>query len=247
MIADQIAAAVAGARTVTHLDNLARILYRGLAEGHVHERDAETVEIAIQARREGFGTVRATRAALSASIAASKARRAPRTPDRQRSLERRRRIAASGAMPPALACRFTLGEMAALSVVAREVQRRGWCELPVDAIAAMAGVSRRTAQNAMKAAAALGIIVLTERRRRGAPSLTNVVQIADGSWRAWLRLKGGEGAEKCGPRNTKYSKTVESVERPLTFAVRSRHNLATSGKGNVRWRSDTKETGDRHG
>ena len=39
-------------------------------------------------------------------------RRPPRSPDRKRSLERRRRLSAAGLMPPGLACKFTLGERA---------------------------------------------------------------------------------------------------------------------------------------
>src|SRR5215207_3045178 len=44
-------------------------------------------------------------------------RRTQRSPDRQRSLERRRRLATSGPMPPALACRFTVAELACLRIV----------------------------------------------------------------------------------------------------------------------------------
>ena len=216
MIANQIAAAVDQARSGTALDNLARILWRGLAEGYVDEIAAEAVSAAIQARRESLGAVRATRAAVAAYVTPSRPRRAPKTPDRQRSLERRRRIAASGAMPPALACRFTLGEVAALSVIARQVQRRGrCCELHIDAIAALSGVSRRTVQNAMRAASRAGIISVMERRRRGAPSLSNVVSIVDASWRTWLRLSRpqGQGANKCAPRNTRSLERLGDCEQ----------------------------------
>lgn len=196
MLADQLAAAIADARTTAHIDSLARLVYRALAEGHVTDAAAEALDTALQAQRTRFRFPRPRQPAAPA-------RTPPRSPDRQRSLERRRRIAASGALPPALACRFTVGELAALSVVAREIQRRGRCELPVDAIAAIAGVCRRTVQNATKAAAALGLVVLVERRRRGAPSLSNVISIADAGWRTWLRLAGGQGAKRCAPRNTK--------------------------------------------
>jgi len=72
----------------------------------------------------------------------------PRSPDRQASLERRRRQAASGALPPALAARFTTGELAALTVIARQCQKGGVCALPIDAIAALAGVSRKLGEPA---------------------------------------------------------------------------------------------------
>lgn len=228
MIADQITAAVAEARSGAVLDNLARILWRGLAEGHIDELAADHASNAIQARRTALAAVRTTKA-LSASVSPSKPRRPPRTPDRQRSIERRRRIAASGALPPALACRFTTGEIAVLSVVAREIQRRGRCELHVDALAALAGVCRRLVQNALRAAAAAGIIVVQERRRRGAPSLSNVVTIVDLSWRAWLRLNNRQGAGSCAPRNNKVLDGERSLGKSPREGNRSLHCRSTQG------------------
>jgi hypothetical protein len=57
-------------------------------------------------------------------------------------------------------------------VVAREVQRADRCELCLDKISALAGVSRSTTQNALHEARRLGLVTVTERRRRGAKSLT---------------------------------------------------------------------------
>jgi hypothetical protein len=59
--------------------------------------------------------------------------------------ERRRRLAASGPLPPSLACRFTTGELAVLKVIADHVRHAGRCALCVDDIAARAGVCRRLA------------------------------------------------------------------------------------------------------
>src|SRR5271155_2087282 len=86
----------------------------------------------------------------------------PRSPDRQASLERGRRQAMSGVVPAKIAASFTMGELAVLTVVARQCQRAGVCILPVDAIAALAGVCRRTAQNAMRQARLLGLILVKE-------------------------------------------------------------------------------------
>lgn len=52
---------------------------------------------------------------------------------------------------PALAARFTAGELAALSAVAAQVHARGACYLPHDRLAAAAGVSASTARNAARA------------------------------------------------------------------------------------------------
>jgi hypothetical protein len=61
-------------------------------------------------------------------------------------MERRRRWASSGPMPPALASRFTLAEQAVLAVVAAEVVKHGACTLPISNVAALAGVSETTGQ-----------------------------------------------------------------------------------------------------
>jgi hypothetical protein len=44
-----------------------------------------------------------------------------RSPDRQASIERRRRLAASGPLPPVMAARFTVSELAVLRIVGDEV------------------------------------------------------------------------------------------------------------------------------
>lgn len=183
MLAEQLAAAVAGARRRHDLDRLAAILWRALAEGHLTEPAAEAISEAVEAKRAAFGS--GQRRPLQA---ASEPRRAQRSPDRERSIRRRRGLAASGAMPHAIACHFTTAEAAALSVIAREFQRRGRCALPIDAIAAMAGTSRTSVQNAMRAARRLGLIAVEERRRAGARSDTNLIVVTEPEWLLWLKI-----------------------------------------------------------
>jgi DNA-binding transcriptional ArsR family regulator len=130
---------------------------------------------------------------------------APRRPERQASIERRRRLAASGPMPPALAAHFTQGELAALRIIGDEARDHGCCTLHIDAIAARAGVSRSTVQRALRIARRLGLIDVRERRRRGLPSLTNVVRIVSAEWRLWLSKGGG-----CQKRNT--TDTVQQAQ-----------------------------------
>ena len=59
-------------------------------------------------------------------------------------VELRRRLAASRPIMPELADRFTLSEMAALRIVADELTltRHGHCDLSIDRIAELSGVSR---------------------------------------------------------------------------------------------------------
>ena len=47
----------------------------------------------------------------------------------------------SGIVPAKIAANFTQGEVAILTVIARQCQRGGTCVMPIAAIAALAGVS----------------------------------------------------------------------------------------------------------
>lgn len=133
-------------------------------------------------------------------VTPSRPRREPRSPDKQRSLERRRRVAASGAIPPALAAFLTQGEAAVLSVVAHEVRLTGSCTLPIDAIAARAGVSRRLAQMAVRKAQTLGFVSVETRRVRAFRCLPNVVRIVSPEWVSWLRLARVQNTAEHGYR-----------------------------------------------
>jgi hypothetical protein len=103
-------------------------------------------------------------------------------------MERRRRWAASGRLPPQLAARFTLAECAVLAVVSAEVVRRGDCRLCIDHTAALAGVGRSTVKNAIRQARALGLITVEERKETAWRHLSNVVRVVSREWQAWMRL-----------------------------------------------------------
>ena len=214
MLAEQFHAAAAAAKTTVAVDEIARLTWRAHAEGHILDAEAEAISEALHGRRAAFAA-RGTQRAVSPSIALSARRRpAPRSPDRQASLERRRRQAMSGAVPAKIATGFTTAENAVLSVIARQVQRSGTCSLPIDAIAALAGVSRTTAQNALRQARCFGLIEVRERRRRGLPSLTNVVKVISKEWSAWLKLSGqGIGFKNLNATNSLFSPRGEPGDK----------------------------------
>lgn len=109
-------------------------------------------------------------------------KRLQRAPERSVAIERRRRLACSGPMPPALASRFTTGQLAVLRVVGDEMARQGACGLCIDAIAARAGVCRRLAQGAIRLAEGDGLLTIQERRHQGRESDPNVVRIISREW-----------------------------------------------------------------
>ena len=225
MLAEQFTEAAAVARNSAALDLVARQLWAAHGEGHLADADALAISEAVQARRAAL----ARQGAVSLSKPASARRRpaTPRSPDRQASLERRRRQAASGAMPPALASRFTQAELAVLAVIARQCQRGGACSLPLDAVAALAGVCRTSVKNAVREARLLGLILVRERRIPGRRSLTNIVTVISRDWLGWLRLRAGTGGKSLPATDTRvYSPDGNAaVEPTLRHTERLRRNF----------------------
>ncbi len=188
MLVDQIRAAVMAAPRVK-LPDVAAVLWRAYGAGQVSEREAEELSALIEARKV---VPAEPAAAAAASIDRKAAGSRPRT---DASLDRRRRWAASGRLPPALAARFTPGEIAVLAVVAAETCRRGDCRLAVGHLAAVAGVSETLVRNALREARALGLVTVEERRVTAWRNDTNVVRIVSAEWSGWLKLaKGRPGA-----------------------------------------------------
>ncbi|MCJ2016865.1 helix-turn-helix domain-containing protein [Methylobacterium sp. E-065] len=160
-------------------------LWRAFGEGQITEAEAEALSGLIEARLEQGGR-------KSAQASPDRAR-SPRTgvgsqPRTDASMERRRRWAASGRLPPAIAARFTLAEQGVLALVAAEVARRKDCRLAVGNLAAIVGVAETTVRNAIREAVKLGLVTVEERRITGFRNDTNIVRIISPEWAAWLRL-----------------------------------------------------------
>lgn len=175
-------------------------LWKAFAAGHVTEAEAEALSALIEARqaftpRRGENVLHENNSTGPIDPDAPQDRvRSPRTgrggsrPRTDASMERRRRWAASGRMPPAIAARFTLAEQAVLSLVAAETCRRKDCRLSVGGLAAIAGVSETTVRNAIREAVKLGLLTVEERRLTGWRSDTNIVRVVSAEWLSWLRL-----------------------------------------------------------
>src|SRR5215213_8537134 len=180
MFVDELRRAVEASPRV-ELAKVASLLWRAYAAGQVSEAEAQALSDLIEVRR--------ALPALQKPIQRRLGSR-PRSPA---SMERRRRWAASGALPPALAARFTLAETAVLAVLAAEVLRQGACTLTIGHIAALAGVSETTVRNALRAARGLGLLTIEERRLTAWRNAPNVVRIISREWLAWLRLRARKG------------------------------------------------------
>jgi hypothetical protein len=189
MFADQFAGAISRAE-FSEVNALAHQLWKAHAAGHLDDDQAQALAEQLEARRpKGQGVSQVTGAFKNGSAAFLRARR-QRSPDKQASIERRRRLARASPVPPELVDQFTQGEHAVLTVVAGEIARAGACTWCLDRIAAVSGVCKTLARDAIRKARAVGLLFSVERRRRGRKSLTNIVRPLRRAWGAWLKRIG---------------------------------------------------------
>lgn len=182
-----MSAAIEDARTLAQMDALSRQVWQGHGSGALADDEAQALAERLHARRSAIreGIVPVGIPAGRASLFPPRARSV--SPDKAVSRDRRRLLACSGPMPPALAARFTTGQLAVLRIVGDEVAAKGVCGLCIDAIAARAGVCRRLAQAAIRLAEGDGLLTIEERRHEGRKNSPNLVRIISREWQAWQR------------------------------------------------------------
>src|SRR3954470_19477834 len=101
---DQMTAAIDGARTLTRLDHLSRSIWQGLAAGAVGDDDAQGLAERLHARRSVLrGEIKPVGVVPVGRLSIFPPRRLQKAPKRPVAIARRRHLAASGPMPPALA------------------------------------------------------------------------------------------------------------------------------------------------
>lgn len=227
MLAEQLANAI-GTAPLRALDDLTRDVWRAMGSGLLSEDAAQALAETAQARRVAarhLGTSEGKRPPLGSLRAWSyfPPKRPQRSPDRARSIARRRTLAAASPMPPALACRFTTGELAVLAVIGAEVAQHGACSRSVPEIAARAGVSASTVRNAIRAARRLGVISVEERRQHCAPNLPNLIRITSPEWGAWIARRPRDGG----------CKTVKATE--IRSSIGKTRERESDGMASVRW------------
>lgn len=204
MFADQVRAAIEAAPR-DRLPLVAQAMWQAVVAGSLTDGEAEDLDRLIQARQALQAAPTPPRRAVGSR---------PRT---DASMERRRRWASSGRMPPQVACRFTLAEQAVLAVVAVETVKRGDCRLFHGAIAALAGVAVSTVRATLRRARDMGFITSEERRSSAWRNLSSVVRIVSPEWSAWNRLargRAGQGGADISSTGTNTGSHSRSRERP---------------------------------
>lgn len=149
--------------------------------------------------------------------------------ERARRLERRRRVAAGGWLPPVLAAWFTPGETAVLAVVACETMLHGRCQRTNGELADLAGVGRTTVLRALRQAVRLGLLDRQERRIAYDRNAPNILTVTDARWSSWLRLRRsrGVGAKARAPDDRiSISEVIEALS--ATRETAETHHRAAS-------------------
>lgn len=219
----------------SQLDDLSRAIWKDHAAGFLTDEAAQSLAEAVQARRS---TPRPATISQGKKPSLFPPRRLQRSPDRKASIERRRRLALSGPLPPALRAQFTTGELAVLRIIADEVRdHSGACNASLAEIAARAGVCRTLVHNTLRRAALLGLLTIEERRRPGRRNLTNLVRVVSREWLAWLKHGPREGGvfRKVSPTGERVSKTGQACTQPSRHRGYPRDREEPGGTHSVRF------------
>lgn len=174
-------------RTNEHVNSVIKRIYRAAGDGTISEVEANALTLRANGMRPAYA--HAAREARRQQIELSRQFKRGRqgSPDRQASRQRRRTWGGSSALPPELRAAFTEGQRAVMAVVVDLSKARGFCDAPIDRIAAIAGVCRTTARDAMHEARRLGLISITERPMKGlSKNLTNIVKVVARAWVRWI-------------------------------------------------------------
>jgi hypothetical protein len=219
---------ISNCRTADQLQAAAALIWEALGLGRLDDEEATYLGACVD-RRRGVSRQTAPMAMthLGGQVTKFFPRKPQRSPDREASRDRRRTLGGSSVLPPELRRTFSEGERAVLCVIASEVKRQGWCDWPIDKIAALAGVCRTMVQNTLRNAWANGCITVLERKRPGLKNLSNVVKLACKKWLAWL--KGGV-ATACliGLKAVKRMSPTEIIDSRKKAAFKKRSQTSRS-------------------
>jgi hypothetical protein len=218
-LATQFAGAIECAQ-FHELNDLAHKLWKAHSAGHLDDDQAQGLAERIEAKKPK------RQHAHDFSFRPIHAELKPkkqRSPDKQASIERRRKLARQSPVPPQHVHEFTQGQHAAITVVVGEIRRVGFCDWCIAKIGAVAGICETLVREAMRKARDLGLLSSEQRPRKGQKSLTNIVRIMNRAWAGWLKrwMTGSRKTEStmCDSKNSSptpsANKSGDSFRRPF--------------------------------
>lgn len=128
---------------------------------------------------------------------------------------RRRGLAKDCIIPTCLAQAFTVSKLAVLSVIARAVMERGQSTMSLPEIAGRAGVGCTTARYAIRDAARMGLISVSENRVNGFWNRPNTIRIVCDRWLRWLKARAGYGAARKSAGRTTEGYQFTPLRNPI--------------------------------
>jgi hypothetical protein len=138
-------------------------------------------------------------------------------PDREKSIRRRRRLAATHPLPPAMAGegKLTFSELAYARVLADDNLIAGDSRDCHDKMAARVGTCSRTIQRAQKRLEKLGWIEVELRPNKGQKHDSNVVRITSPEWLTWIMMGPSPIArqKRRATENQLFSRAIEMLNR----------------------------------
>ena len=174
------------AGTQQQVDECAKAAWVLNGEGLIADEEMEYLAPVIEHRRKSIG---AGPRAAQAKHCARHCRPVIPLQKRAACWLRRRGLAKDCVIPTCLAHAFTVSKLAVLSVIARAVMERGQSTMSLPEIAARAGVGCTTARYAIRDAARMGLISVSENRVNGFWNRPNTIRISCGRWLRWLKAR----------------------------------------------------------
>lgn len=210
------------------LDDLSKRLWQDWGSGKITDTDAEDAQAAIEARRAVLAPREPLEPQMRSRSSQRRLERRSRSTSDQR-LHKRRKIAACGALPASIACNFTQGELAAISIIIAEIKRNGACSLYIGTIASHAGCCERVVQTALRHAEHLGLLKIQRRKRIGAANLSNIVTILSKELGDWVK-RGCvhvvvDRVQKSADNKNKFIVSLWTKEKTQVFQHLTEHEL----------------------
>jgi hypothetical protein len=222
------------------LDAVARLLWEKHGARYLNDDEASYLHSCIERRRPVSERTKAGKFAaiskMNGRVTRFLPRQRPRSPDRQASRDRRRRLGGSSALPNTLRHYYTEGQRAVLCIIASEVKHHGVCDLPIDKVAALAGVCRTTVQTTLHEARQLGHIKITERPMPGRKHLPNIVEITSPEWQTWIK-RGSFVHQPIGSNSVNLASTTKNQD--YYKQMHDQFENPKEASQGVRWRNSS--------
>jgi len=181
------------AGTHQQVDECAKAAWVLHSEGLIADVEMEYLAPIVEHRRKSIGT---GAHGIRAKACVGHCRPAIPTQKRAACWLRRRGLAKDCIIPTCLAQAFTVSKLAVLAVIARAVMERGQSTMSLPEIAARAGVGCTTARYAIRDAARMGLISVSENRVNDFWNRPNTIKILCSRWLRWLKARAGYGAAR---------------------------------------------------